>query len=521
MTAAWSNEAAKTSAAPADAAAGASLAWPEESLTLALPNTEQSPEASDASYDSASSSDDDGDEDSPQTTVSGKRPSAAPPSETPVRVELFHQPDGDGKPELLAHGKAVLKGTSGRVSRLPLHGELPGRREKAAAAGPRGAPALTLSSIAEDAPKASFAFELYSLSRRAAEAEWSDDDSADETLLDAAGAPTTTLAGAAAAEAAAARAVGGSGWSFAFEHPAARRVVPNDDDIDASSVASAPDAAPEAVDEDGNPSPLSAYPPSPVRPGRLLEQRLGIGAVPRQIAVGKGERPILESVLGTRASSRRDMVVDEPSAQWEAKYGPLKYAADLKLSPVKKPLKGLKASAGALPTRAEAPDVKQSAPVAPPKPPAKPPAKKAKKAPAKSAVVDTGAPLCKPPLPPEAVGARARESLTRPMSAPSARLLLQLDECARIKAAFERRGMRCPTVALEGALMTPDDRPKEQCEAALPGKGSKLVAAKLMAGLDPLAEAAAKKKGTKKKGGKKGGKKKAGSPKKRAKSPKK
>ena len=107
------------------------------------------------------------------------------------------------------------------------------------------------------------------------------------------------------------------------------------------------------------------------------------------------------------------------------------------------------------------------------------------------------------------------------MSAPSARLLLQLDECARIKAAFERRGMRCPTVALEGALMTPDDRPKEQCEAALPGKGSKLVAAKLMAGLDPLAEAAAKKKGTKKKGGKKGGKKKAGSPKKRAKSPKK
>ena len=75
--------------------------------------------------------------------------------------------------------------------------------------------------------------------------------------------------------------------------------------------------------------------------------------------------------------------------------------------------------------------------------------------------------------------------------------------------------MRCPTVALEGALMTPDDRPKEQCEAALPGKGSKLVAAKLMAGLDPLAEAAAKKKGTKKKA-KKGGKKKAGSPKKRA-----
>ena len=46
-----------------------------------------------------------------------------------MRVELFHQPDGDGKPELLAHGKAVLKGTSGRVSRLPLHGELPGRRE--------------------------------------------------------------------------------------------------------------------------------------------------------------------------------------------------------------------------------------------------------------------------------------------------------------------------------------------------------------------------------------------------------
>ena len=149
--------------------------------------------------------------------------------------------------------------------------------------------------------------------------------------------------------------------------------------------------------------------------------------------------------------------------------------------------------------------MKQSAPVAPPKPPAKPPAKKAKKAPAKSAVVDTGAPLCKPPLPPEAVGARARESLTRPMSAPSARLLLQLDECARIKAAFERRDA-LPHRRARGRADDARDRPKEQCEAALPGKGSKLVAAKLMAGLDPLAEAAAKKKGTKKKGGKKGGK---------------
>ena len=64
------------------------------------------------------------------------------------------------------------------------------------------------------------------------------------------------------------------------------------------------------------------------------------------------------------------------------------------------------------------------------------------------------------------------------------------------------------------------DAEHEQCEAALPGKGSKLVAAKLMAGLDPLAEAAAKKKGTKKNGGKKGGQKKAVSTKKHAKSPK-
>jgi len=40
------------------------------------------------------------------------------------------------------------------------------------------------------------------------------------------------------------------------------------------------------------------------------------------------------------------------------------------------------------------------------------------------------------------------------------RLIEQLDECARIKEAFERRGLTCPTAAIEGGLLVPEDRPR-------------------------------------------------------------
>ena len=43
-----------------------------------------------------------------------------------------------------------------------------------------------------------------------------------------------------------------------------------------------------------------------------------------------------------------------------------------------------------------------------------------------------------------------------------------LDECARIKAAFLRHGLVCPTAAIERALLVPDDLPKELCMQALP-----------------------------------------------------
>ena len=96
------------------------------------------------------------------------------------------------------------------------------------------------------------------------------------------------------------------------------------------------------------------------------------------------------------------------------------------------------------------------------------------------------------------VGRPMSAPLHRHMSAPSVRLMVQLDECARIKEAFERRGMTCPTAAIEGGLMVPEDRPRVLCEANLPRPGVHLA--------DPWfvpRKAAKKKKGGKKKGGNK------------------
>ena len=70
-------------------------------------------------------------------------------------------------------------------------------------------------------------------------------------------------------------------------------------------------------------------------------------------------------------------------------------------------------------------------------------------------------------LPPPRPFAR-EEAWLRPQSAPSARLLMGLDECARIKAAFLRHGMQCPTAALEKALLLPEDQPAVLCFQALP-----------------------------------------------------
>ena len=96
------------------------------------------------------------------------------------------------------------------------------------------------------------------------------------------------------------------------------------------------------------------------------------------------------------------------------------------------------------------------------------------------------------------VGRPMSAPLHRHMSAPSVRLMVQLDECARIKEAFERRGLTCPTAAIEGGLMVPEDRPRVLCEANLPRPGVLLA--------DPWfvpRKAAKKKKGGKKKGGNK------------------
>ena len=60
------------------------------------------------------------------------------------------------------------------------------------------------------------------------------------------------------------------------------------------------------------------------------------------------------------------------------------------------------------------------------------------------------------------------ELLLRPVSAPSARLLLQLDECARIKECFAKYGLPCPTGVLERGLLLPEDSPEELCRLQLP-----------------------------------------------------
>lgn len=65
------------------------------------------------------------------------------------------------------------------------------------------------------------------------------------------------------------------------------------------------------------------------------------------------------------------------------------------------------------------------------------------------------------------LGPRRQDSV-RPQAAPSARLLMQLDECSRIKAAFVRAGMPCPTAAIERGILFPEDRPQVLCLTALP-----------------------------------------------------
>jgi hypothetical protein len=61
--------------------------------------------------------------------------------------------------------------------------------------------------------------------------------------------------------------------------------------------------------------------------------------------------------------------------------------------------------------------------------------------------------------------------LVRAQAAPSARLLMQLDECRRIKASFQRAGLPCPTAALERALLVPEDAPLDLCREVLPRPG--------------------------------------------------
>ena len=96
-----------------------------------------------------------------------------------------------------------------------------------------------------------------------------------------------------------------------------------------------------------------------------------------------------------------------------------------------------------------------------------------------------------------------RDLWLRPPTAPSARLLMQLDECARIKEAFVRAGLACPTVAIERGLLTPEDRPYDLCASALPRPAQvrPVPAAEAMA-----QRAAAARGGPRASGGKKAGK---------------
>ncbi|KOO22158.1 hypothetical protein Ctob_000701 [Chrysochromulina tobinii] len=103
-------------------------------------------------------------------------------------------------------------------------------------------------------------------------------------------------------------------------------------------------------------------------------------------------------------------------------------------------------------------------------------------------------------------GAPKQEAWLRPIMAPSARMLMGLDECARIKAAFVKAGLACPTAALEKALLLPEDRPVPLCLSELPRAGPE---GRPLPCKDPiLPSGKGGKKGKGKKGGKKGGKKK-------------
>ena len=99
-----------------------------------------------------------------------------------------------------------------------------------------------------------------------------------------------------------------------------------------------------------------------------------------------------------------------------------------------------------------------------------------------------GVPAPRPPLIMPSMEEGSQRLLSRPTSAPSARLLLQLEECARIKQAFNRLGLACPMAAIERGLLLPEDRP--QVGMSLPRPGSRLI--------DPFYEPP-KKKGKKKK----------------------
>ena len=83
---------------------------------------------------------------------------------------------------------------------------------------------------------------------------------------------------------------------------------------------------------------------------------------------------------------------------------------------------------------------------------------------------------------------------------------MQLDECARIKAAFVRAGLPCPTAAVEKAILLPEDRPELVCRAALPPAGPE--GRPLPGGKDPVLNAKKAKGKGKGKGGKAKGKKK-------------
>jgi hypothetical protein len=106
----------------------------------------------------------------------------------------------------------------------------------------------------------------------------------------------------------------------------------------------------------------------------------------------------------------------------------------------------------------------------------------------------------------------------RPPVEPSARQREQLDECARLKAAFIRAGVNCPSRVLERALLLPDDLPIALCRQALPRpthmRPVSPNTAREMREKEAAARAARGGKKNKKRGGKK-------SPRKRAKSPRK